>query len=196
MGEYTKKQLAAIKNIIAVENRRCHKSVQIGLVKDYGYSVHGAHICCHAPEGYEIPGTLSDMRVTRSIFEFIRGNWENGYYYMVEEPFDGKVALSKLRKQLNDNTLTLQNGARRIMLYASCHIDGIERKIKGLFNVDYIKYALESVGKNPAIFIGFQNDEQRQGVPSCIVVGGGGMKPLEKVCSAMVAGCVLKDGGD
>ncbi len=193
MDEYTKKQIAAIKNIIAVEDWRCNKGVQVGLVKDHGYSVCGAYISFHAPDDMEIPGLPTSDRATRSIFEFIRGNRENGCYYMVEEPFAGKIALSKFRKQIADNALTGPKRERRIMLSAWGDIEGVNQKINGMFNADYLKYAVESVGKNPAVYIGFRDNKQRVDSPFCLVVGGGGLEPFEKVCAAMVAGYRWKE---
>ena len=182
--EFTKKQLAAIKNIIAVERYRAFGGIktdgmgdgfQVGVMKDCGWSIPGGYISFHAPDNFNVSGLPTDKREKppRSAFEFIRESLEGGGYCVINKPFDGKIALSKFRKQLEENAKPVPDKhapggqVKTVVLHAPdpMALSHEERKIQGMYNADYLRYAVEAVGKNPVIYIGFGREDQNRDYP-------------------------------
>lgn len=80
---------------------------------------------------------------------------ESSNYWRVSEPFDGKIQLSKIRAQIkaNQEKYQPQGGAScNVIQFRTTTADG--REMSAWFNTEYVRLAIEAVGKNPVVFIG------------------------------------------
>ena len=165
----TKKQIKALKDIIAnrqyaVNNERAavneeRKKKILPPLEPY--------VCgeTKTPTGYQVTDGYAGVYYRDSIPELPHDDSdessdlvrnlisEDGDYLLVTAPFGGVISSSKIRQELKANSQSmLFDKLKLIQLRAQ---DSTGREIKGTFNSKYVQRAVEAVGGNVRLYIGF-----------------------------------------
>ena len=114
----------------------------------------------------------------------------DGDYYIVQEPFDGQVKMTEIRRLLRDNSLEHNN--RNVICLRT--VTDENKAIQSFFDILNVRRAVEAVGGKPILYIGYGRPKSggrigttyRQPIPYLLVEPEGSSFSLEDGYHAMV----------